>query len=343
MHKENLKKYNQEGIKEIIKIKSLPQYRAKQLINWIYKKYALNLDEISEFPKSLRESFSEEYYIGNIKLLDKTSSSDGTEKFLWELEDGEKIESVLISDRDRLTLCVSSQVGCPLKCVFCLTGQMGFRRNLNAWEIVDQFIQLNRLIEGQGKRITNIVFMGMGEPLLNFENLIDALWRFKDLIGISPRRITLSTAGIIPAIRELPYKAPPVKLAISLNATEQKTRSYLMPINKKYPLKQLLKTLREYPLKQGQRITFEYIMIKNLNCSEKDANRLYQLIHGIPAKINLIPFNPWQGCTFESPEEWEVYRFQNILISKGLSVFIRKSKGRDILAACGQLKANYIN
>jgi 23S rRNA (adenine2503-C2)-methyltransferase len=341
MNKENIKKFNLQQTEDIINKLSLPSYRTNQLIQWIYKKYVNSIDEITEWSKSLRKTFSEKYYIGSIKLFDRKISKDRTQKFLWELEDGEKIESVLISDKHRLTLCISSQVGCPLKCRFCLTGKIGFKRNLHAWEIVDQFIQVSRLIKAEGLRLTNIVFMGMGEPLLNFDNVVEALWRFKNLIEFSPRRITVSTAGIIPAIKELPYKAPTVKLAISLNATDQKTRSFLMPINKKYPLHELLKILGEYPLKPGQRITFEYVMLKGINSSEEDALRLSQILKGIPSKINLIPFNPWEGCEFKKPEEYEILKFQEILASKGYSVFIRKSKGKDILAACGQLKALY--
>ena len=341
MNKENIKKFNLQQTEDIINKLSLPSYRTNQLIQWIYKKYVNSIDEITEWSKSLRKTFSEKYYIGSIKLFDRKISKDRTQKFLWELENGEKIESVLISDKHRLTLCISSQVGCPLKCRFCLTGKIGFKRNLHAWEIVDQFIQVSRLIKAEALRLTNIVFMGMGEPLLNFDNVVEALWRFKNLIEFSPRRITVSTAGIIPAIKELPYKAPTVKLAISLNATDEKTRSFLMPINKKYPLHELLKILREYPLKPGQRITFEYVMLKGINSSEEDALRLTQILKGIPSKINLIPFNPWEGCEFKKPEEYEILKFQEILASKGYSVFIRKSKGKDILAACGQLKALY--
>lgn len=337
----NLKYYSQKDIEEIIKYENLPLYRAKQLIHWIYKKHASSVEEITEWPKILRENFSKKYYIGNISLIERKISKDGTEKFLWELEDKEKIESVLISDKNRLTLCISSQVGCPLKCRFCLTGKIGFKRNLYTWEIVDQFIQVSKLIKAENKKITNIVFMGMGEPLLNFENVIESLWRFKYLLEFSPRRITISTAGIIPAIKELPNKAPSVKLAISLNAADEKTRDYLMPINKRYPLHELLKTLRQYPLKPRQRITFEYVMLKGINSSETDALRLAEILKGIKSKINLIPFNPWEGCEFEKPEDWEIIKFQEILVSKGYSVFIRKSKGKDILAACGQLRALY--
>ncbi len=340
MPEKNLKVYDLKQLEEIIKNKSLPSYRARQLIQWIYKKYAISIQEITEWSKSLRETFSEEYYIGNIKLIERKISSDGTEKFLWQLEDGEKIESVLIPDRNRLTLCISSQIGCSLKCKFCLTGKIGFKRNLKAWEIIDQFIQTSRLIAKENKKITNVVFMGMGEPLLNFENVVDALWKFKTLLEFSPRRITLSTAGIIPALKKLPHKSPPVKLAISLNASDEKKRSYLMPINIKYPLHELLKILKQYPLPPKQRITIEYVML-NINSSEKDAHRLAEILKGIPCKINLIPFNPWEGCKLERPDEKEILKFQEILISKNYSVFIRKSKGRDILAACGQLRALY--
>lgn len=341
MYKQNLKELTSKQIEKIVLDESLPSYRAKQLIQWIYKKFVDSINDITEWSKSLRERFSEKYYIGKINLFDKRVSIDGTIKFLWELEDGEKIESVLISDKDRLTLCLSSQVGCMLKCKFCLTGKIGLKRNLKAWEIVDQYIQVSKIIQKENRKITNIVFMGMGEPLLNFENVVDALWRLKDLILFSPNRITLSTAGIIPAIKELPYKAPNIKLAISLNATDNKTRSYLMPINKKYPLHELIKTLRDYPLKPRHRITFEYILIKGINCSEKDAYKLSEILKGIPSKINLIPFNPWKGCEFERPEDKEILNFQEILAARGYSVFIRKSKGTDILAACGQLKALY--
>ncbi len=341
MQKENLKKYNEKEIEILFSNLSLPSYRAKQLIHWIYKKSVNCIDEISEFSKSLRQNLSERYYIGQIKLIERTKSSDGTEKFLWELEDNEQIESVLIPDKNRLTICLSSQVGCPLKCKFCLTGRIGFKRNLMAWEIVDQFIQVSKLLQSEERKITNIVFMGMGEPLLNLENLVDALWRFKNLINFSPRRITISTAGIIPAIKELPLRAPSVKLAISLNASDEKTRNYLMPINKKYPLVELIRTLKEYPLKAGQRITFEYVMLKNINTFEEDAYRVASLLKGIPSKINLIPFNPWEGCKLKTPDYEEIFEFQNILRSKGFSVFVRRSKGKDILAACGQLKAYY--
>ncbi len=343
MHKVNLKALEFSELEEIIKSHLLPPYRLKQLVQWLYKKNITTLEEITEWPKTLREIFSQKYYIGCLRLIDRKKSVDFTEKFLFELEDGETVESVLIPDGDRLTLCISSQVGCPLGCKFCLTGKIGYRRNLATWEIIDQFLQVSKFLQKEGKVITNIVFMGMGEPLLNFENILNALWRFKNWINFSPRRITLSTAGIVPALRKLGTSAPSVKLAISLNAADDKKRSLIMPINNKYPLRELLKTLREYPLKYGQRITFEYVMLKGINTSKEDALKLAKILKGIPSKINLIPFNPWEGCDFQRPDEEEIIQFQNLLISQGYSVFIRKSKGKDILAACGQLRANYLN
>lgn len=339
--RENLKEFKPEEIEALIEREGLPKYRAKQLLGWIYKRHASSLTEITEYPKSLRETLSERYFIGNLCLIQRSIGSCGTEKFLWLLEDGQTIESVLIPDGERLTLCISSQVGCALRCKFCLTGKIGFIRNLKAWEIVDQFIQVSRILKQESRRITNIVFMGMGEPLLNLENVVEAIRRFKNLIEFSPRRITLSTVGIIPALAQFSKIEQAVKLAISLNAPTDEIRSFLMPINKTYPLHELLNQLRRYPLRARHRITFEYVLLRDINSSERDALRVAEILRGIPSKINLIPFNPWSGCEFERPKEEQVLRFQQILISKGYSVFIRKSKGSDILAACGQLKANY--
>jgi 23S rRNA (adenine2503-C2)-methyltransferase len=266
-------------------------------------------------------------------------SEDGTEKYLFELEDRETIESVLISDKDRLTLCISSQVGCAMGCRFCLTGKLRLKRNLKAHEIVDQIISVRKII--QPKNITNIVLMGMGEPLANFDNIIDALWKITGYMKISPSRITLSTSGIVHHILDLHKKAPMVNLAVSLNATTDKVRDYLMPVNKKYPLKELLNSCRIFPLHERGRITFEYILLKDINDSPEDAKRLLKLLKGIPSKINLIPFNAYQGAEFERPEDESIINFQNILRKGKLLAFIRKSAGQDILAACGQLKADY--
>ncbi|HSW63726.1 MAG TPA: 23S rRNA (adenine(2503)-C(2))-methyltransferase RlmN, partial [Dissulfurispiraceae bacterium] len=237
----------------------------------------------------------------------------------------------------RLTLCISSQVGCALRCAFCLTGTLGLKRNLEPHEVVDQVISAARLVAP--RPITNIVLMGMGEPLMNFENVAEALWRMTDWMHISPRRITLSTAGVVPKILELPKSAPMVNLAISLNATTNSVRDRVMPINKTYSLKELLAACRTFPLPPRRLITFEYVLLKGVNDTPEDAKRLDELLRGIPAKVNLIPFNPFPGAPFERPEDERVLAFQKYLAGKYMTALIRESKGQDILAACGQLKA----
>jgi len=339
LQKTNLKALSKKELESFIANSGLPAFRAKQIISWIYEKYAQSIQDITELSKGLREKLSEKAYISNLELLGRQISKDGTEKFLFGLEDGESIESVLIPDEDRLTLCISSQVGCAMCCRFCLTGKMGLKRNLEAHEIVDQIISASMIIK-PGK-ITNIVLMGMGEPLANFDNVVEALWRMTELIKISPKRITLSTSGIAPKILELPGKAPGVNLAISLNATTDTVRDYIMPVNKTYPLKVLMEACRKFPLSAKRRITFEYVMLKGVNDSDGDAKRLVKLLKGIPSKVNLIPFNPYEGSEFDRPYDERVIRFQNILIGGHLTAIIRKSKGQDILAACGQLKAKY--
>ena len=339
MSKTNLKALSKLELEDFIHGSGLPAFRNKQIIHWIYEKYAGSIQEITELSKDLRERLSEKAYVGNLEILKRQISKDGTEKFLFGLEDGESIESVLISDEDRLTLCISSQVGCAMSCRFCLTGTLGLKRHLEAHEIVDQVISANRAIGP--RRITNIVLMGMGEPLANLDNVSEALWRITGLMNISPRRITLSTSGIAPKILELAQKAPLVNLAISLNATTDKVRSYIMPINKTYPLKVLLDACRKYPLPPRRRITFEYVLLGGVNDSPEDAKRLISLLRSIPSKVNLIPFNPYEGSEFRRPEEETVLKFQDILIRGNMTALIRKSKGHDILAACGQLKAGH--
>lgn len=339
MSKTNLKALSKQELEAFIHASGLPAFRSKQIMHWIYEKYAGSIQDITELAKDVREKLSEKAYIGNLEILERQISKDGTQKFLFGLEDGESIESVLIPDEDRLTLCISSQVGCAMGCRFCLTGTLGLKRQLEAHEIVDQVISVNRAIAP--RRITNIVLMGMGEPLANFDNVAEALWRITRLMNISPRRVTLSTSGIAPKILELAQKAPRVNLAISLNATTDKVRSYIMPVNKTYPLKVLLDACRKYPLPARKRITFEYVLLGDVNDSPEDAKRLITLLKGIPSKINLIPFNPYEGSEFRRPDEKTVLKFQDILIKGNMTALIRKSKGQDVLAACGQLKAQY--
>ncbi|RMG73470.1 MAG: 23S rRNA (adenine(2503)-C(2))-methyltransferase RlmN [Nitrospirae bacterium] len=335
----NLKALNDRELTEFVRTQGLERFRKEQLIHWIYERAVRDLQDITVFSKSLRSALSETAFISNIELLKTAHSTDGTRKFLFRLEDGLSVETVLIPDSSRLTLCVSSQVGCAMGCRFCLTGRVGFRRNLLPHEIVDQILAVQRLITP--RRITNIVFMGMGEPLKNLDNVAEALRRITTWMGISKRRITLSTSGVVDGLMRLKGLASSVNIAISLNATTNSVRDFLMPINRVYPIEELLKACRHYPLEPRRRITFEYILIKGINDTQEDAKRLARLLRGIRAKINLIPFNPFQGAEFERPDMERVLRFQNILIERGYTVIIRKSKGDDISAACGQLRGEY--
>jgi len=356
MMKINLKALSLKELTEFIGTLGHRPYRARQVINWIYKKHAASFDEMTDMSKSFRELLGKTVFISNMKLIKKQISKDGTQKFLLALEDGETIESVLIPDKNRLTLCISSQIGCAMGCKFCMTGSLGLRRNLKAHEIVDQIIAVQRLIDSSSihlnrnfggkrhqsncKKITNIVFMGMGEPLHNFTEIIEALWRIINFIGFSKRKITLSTAGIIPRIFELAKKGPQISLAVSLNATTDTVRNNIMPINRKYPLKKLIKACREFPLAPGRKITFEYVLLSGVNDSKDDALRLVKLLRGIKSKVNLIQYNPCsKKAEFRNPSEDNISVFQKILLNSGVTAIIRKSMGEDISAACGQLGA----
>lgn len=336
--KYNLKSFSIKEINLFIEKLGLPSFRANQLIHWIYEQMALSINDITEFPKELRTKLDKIAYISNIKTLKKLVSNDGTTKFLFRLEDGLSIESVMIPDNERLTLCVSSQVGCSVGCKFCLTGKEGFKRNLRAYEIVDQIIAVNRYLSD--KKITNVVFMGMGEPLLNLDNVVEALWRITELLGISKRKITVSTSGVVPNILLFQKKAPEVNLAISLNAPSDEVRNKLMPINKKYPIETLLNTCRMYPLQPGRKLTFEYVMIDGVNDSLKDAKKLVHLLKGIRCTLNLIPYNSFPGSIFKRPSDENIFAFQKMLFHKNRRAIIRESRGQDILAACGQLRAS---
>jgi 23S rRNA (adenine2503-C2)-methyltransferase len=336
----NLKALSKKELESFIRESGLPAFRAKQLLHWIYERRVMSISEITEFSKELRENLSQRATISNHVLLKRLASEDGTEKFLFGLEDGESIESVLIPDKDRLTLCISSQAGCAMKCRFCLTATLKLRRDLGAHEIADQVIAVGRLIAPQ--RVTNIVFMGMGEPLDNFAHVVESIRRMTELMKISKRRITLSTSGIAPKILELAgVGIPRVNLAISLNATTDEVRNRLMPLNRRYPLSSLLSACRRFPLEPRRRITFEYVLLEGVNDTRDDAKRLLRMLRGIPCKINLIPFNPYQGSEFRRPPDETIVAFQKVLTDGNLTALVRKSKGQDILAACGQLKAGY--
>ncbi|MBD3170452.1 MAG: 23S rRNA (adenine(2503)-C(2))-methyltransferase RlmN [candidate division Zixibacteria bacterium] len=317
------------------------RFRGRQVANWMYKHGVRDFMKMVNISSTLRAKLDENLIIGKLKLADKQSDETGTEKFLWNLNDGETIESVLIPDGERLTLCISSQVGCPLDCQFCATGQIGFKRNLNSGEIVNQYLQADTSEE---RRITNIVFMGMGEPLLNYENLLTALRIFisDEAIAFGAKKITVSTSGVAPKIKKLAEEGMKTGLAFSLNAADDKLRDKLMPINRRYNLEDNLKALKHYAKLSGRRVTFEYVLIKNVNDSLDDAGKLAKMVHGIPCKINLIRYNPVDGTGFEAPDDDAVLAFRDYLYPRAPAVTLRESKGSSIAAACGQLRGEYV-
>jgi 23S rRNA (adenine2503-C2)-methyltransferase len=321
-------------------------FRARQLWHWIYHRGAIDFAEMTSLAKEFRSRLAERFVIGRPSASADSVSQDGTRKWLLRFSDGQEIETVHIPEEDRGTLCVSSQVGCTLTCRFCHTGTQGLVRNLSPAEILGQ-VMLARDVLGEWpspkeeRLLSNIVMMGMGEPLYNYDNVAKALRIVMDHegISISRRRITLSTAGVVPMIRRCGEELG-VNLAVSLHAVTDELRDRLVPLNKKYPLAELLAALRDYPrLSNARRITFEYVMLKGVNDSPADARALVKLIAGIPAKINLIPFNPWPGAPFECSDWPVIERFGDIVNASGYASPIRMPRGRDILAACGQLKS----
>jgi len=313
-------------------------FRAIQVSQWLYGKGVHSIEEMTNLSRSFRKKLEESAWISSLSPAEVHSSEDRTRKFRFILADEEAVESVLLPERDHWTLCLSSQVGCALGCRFCLTGKRGWVRNLKASEIVDQVIAVRSTLS-LGEKLTNLVLMGMGEPLLNYQNVLQALEVLRSPLGLqfSNRRITLSTSGIIPEMVELLSRKNFVKLAISLNATTDEQRTSLMPINRRYPLKNLLSACREVPLPNRERITFEYVLIHGVNDSPEDARRLTHLLKGIRAKVNLIAFNEFPESSFRRPSEEAIQNFREILMAKGFTAMLRQSKGSDILAACGQL------
>jgi 23S rRNA (adenine2503-C2)-methyltransferase len=314
-------------------------YRAGQVMRWIHQGLSSSFDSMTNLSVKMRETLSSIARIGRLEVFGKITSQDDVTKFLFGLIDGSRIESVHIPTDDHDTLCVSSQVGCAMGCKICRTAQMGFVRNLTAGEIVGQLLEVRRQVPDSS--ITNIVFMGMGEPLANFENTVRAINMFTDPNGpkISWRRITVSTCGIVPRIAEL-GKRVRTKLAVSLNAASDEIRSGIMPVNSTYPLESLMAALKDYPLPKRDRITIEYVLIRGLNDSDADAKKLVKLLNPIRAKVNLIPFNDEMSTEFKTPTPERTSAFQDILMSKSLMTIVRKSRGRDILAACGQLASD---
>jgi len=340
LKKTDLLEITREQLVSWLAVQKIAAYRADQIHKWIYLRQADNFDIMTDLSKDIRLMLSQQFKIGRLETELVETSRDGSSKYLFKLNDGKRIESVLIPERDHYTLCVSSQAGCAQDCRFCLTAVGGFERNLSRGEIVAQVRDIKKEL-GDQKRLTNIVFMGMGEPLANYQNLVSAVGILTDNdtgLRFASRRVTVSTAGLVPKIAAL-GRDTRVNLAVSLNATDNKTRNRLMPINRKYPLETLMEACRQYLPAPGRRITFEYILIKGINDSVDDAQRLAKLLRPIRCKVNLIPFNTHAGCDFERPAEAVIQAFYDILFAKNYTVIIRRSKGQDISAACGQLRA----
>ena len=317
-----------------------PAYRGRQIHSWLFRRLAGSFEDMSDLPKSVRSFLAREATMNHLALVDLLHSGDETRKYVFELADGHRIESVLIPEREHWTLCISSQVGCAMGCSFCLTGTQGLKRNLSTAEIVDQVIQVRRSMESP-ERLTNVVLMGMGEPLANYENVIKAVRILVSATGMnfSHRKVTLSTSGLVPEMIRLGRDIT-INLAVSLNAADDETRSMLMPVNRRYPLEELLDACRIFPLPNRRMITFEYILINDINDTKRDALRLAKLLSGLRAKVNLIPLNPHEGSSFSPPPIEKILAFQEQLVDRHLTAIVRKSKGQDILAACGQLSGN---
>lgn len=311
------------------------RFRAGQLLRWIYQRGVSDFSAMTDLAKAFREELSARAFISVFAPGTVEVSSDGTRKFLFPLADGESVETVLIPmEEGRATLCVSTQVGCAMQCSFCLTGTFGLTRNLTAAEIVNQVCAVRAHFP-----VDNIVLMGMGEPLHNLDNVVRALEILYSTAGFdySPRKVTLSTSGLVPEMRELGQRIR-VNLAVSLNATTDAVRNELMPVNRRYPLAELMRACRDYPLAPRQRITFEYILIRGINDSLEDAKRLVRLLHGVKGKVNLIAFNEHPGSAFLAPLPESIDSFQRYLLNRDIVAIRRASKGQDISAACGQLK-----
>ena len=315
-----------------------PAYRASQLLRWLYQARVNEIDQMTNLSLTDRERLKGLATISRTPITECISARDGTRKYVFALPEGLKVESVLIPDGRRLTLCLSTQVGCTLDCSFCLTGTMGLKRNLKAHEIVEQVLTVQDHLPNH-QPISSLVLMGMGEPLANMEAVSEAIGRLTNAhwgVGFSSRRITLSTAGLVPRFQEVSKLG--VNLAVSLNATTNEQRSHLMPaINGLHPLDQLLNACREYPLSSRRRLTFEYVLLGGVNDTVEDAKRLAKLLKGIRCKVNLIPFNAFPGSEYSRPPEITILRFQTVLRQAGFDVLMRKSRGPDVLGACGQL------
>lgn len=322
-----------------------PAFRAKQLLRWMYVALETDFDQMTNLPKAFREKLKANARVGQLELKEERHSEQETTKFLFTLPDGEVIESVRMRYMEdmgpgRVAVCISTQVGCAMACDFCASGKLGLRRNLTTWEIVDQVVQIQKSVQARGERVANVVFMGIGEPLHNYKHTLRAvrMLNHPEGLGIGMRHLTISTAGLVPKIRDLAAEKLPVRLAISLHATNDTLREKIMPINKKWNLQALLQACRDYQETTGRRVTFEYILLDGVNDSVEEARELVRLLQGTHALVNLIPWNPIEGVDFKRSRPSHVRAFQEIVEQSGIKCTVRQEKGSDIAAACGQLR-----
>ena len=339
----DIKGLESREIEQWVNSQGLEPYRARQIYEWAFRKLAGSFQDMTNIPKDVRTLLEKKANLSPCERVKLEVSKDGTQKTLFRLKDGHLIESVLIPERGHDTICISTQVGCAMGCRFCLTGRQGLKRNMTAGEILDQVVQVKRSMDDP-ERLTNVVLMGMGEPLANLDAVIKAVGNLisEEGMNFSHRKVTLSTCGLVPQIQAL-GKRVTVNLAVSLNAADDKTRSFLMPVNRKYPLNRLIPACKAFPLPNRRMITFEYILIQGINDREDDALRLIRLLSGMRAKINLIPLNAFPGLDLFPPSKEKIQHFQNILLENHFTAIIRKSKGQDISAACGQLSGEAEN
>ena len=338
--KKNIRELKLEELIDFLKNQNIPSYRAKQIHEWLWKKRAINFDEMTSLSLSLRELLEQNFCLNAVKIHKAEKSSDGTIKYSLKLYDNKLVEGVLIPSKKRLTACISSQVGCSLSCTFCATGTLKLERNLNYAEIYDQIFILNEeALLNFGKPLSNIVYMGMGEPLLNYENLLKSIELVSSKTGLSmsPKRITVSTAGIAKMIKKLADDDVRFNLAISLHTIDDKKREEIMPINKSINLEELKESIKYFFEKTGTRITYEYILFKDINDSLDDAHELVKFCKSTPCKVNLIEYNSVDNIPFQKASNNKTEKFINFLNEKNVIVNLRRSKGKDINAACGQL------
>ncbi len=330
-------------LEEILTAWGQRPFHARQIFSWVYKKGVMDFEAMSDLSSDLRARLKESFYILSLNLIKRIKSHDGTEKFLFKLKDDNLIEAVIIPAEKRITGCISTQVGCKFACRFCASGKFGFKRNLTSSEIIEEVLYLKN--NSEGKKLTHLVFMGIGEPLDNYDFVLKAIRMINSphTFNIGARRITISTSGVIPAIKKLSGEGLQIELSVSLHAADDKTRSKLMPINKIYPVKDLIAACREYISKTDRQITFEYVLIKDINSGLQDALKLSKILKVLNCKVNLIPCNAIKELKVEPPKKSEILLFRDYLLKSDINVTLRRPRGQDIEAACGQLRLRYEN